>query len=250
MLSDVQSFTSILYGRICAQFVTLQDPVFVLLLQSTITKAVFVHVVRRRCEEKNKAFIAAFQAYLKVNPEGISVLDVLTDESDPKTQEFVTSIDTTLEIASPMYKIRGYQALMMVSVNETNYWQNMFHYVYQQLQKEGITMETPEIMDNINTFILLVSESTRIDDQLNYEYFYPDLQFLLLFRDCTQLLPVNGNSNKDFQCRYCSLVSLCSVQQGVFNYWILRVEYLLEKQQFKTMESPYNNYIFTLISHY
>ena len=40
----------------------------------------------------------------------------------------------------------------------------MFHYVFKELQKEGITMETPEIMDNINTFILLVSQSRRIDE--------------------------------------------------------------------------------------
>lgn len=121
MVSDIRSFTNILYGRICGQFAPLQDPVFVQLLQATITNALFVHtspliqdVVRQRCREKNDAFIAAFEAYQSSHPEGIPVIDILTDESDPKTQEFITSIDTTLEIASPMYKIRGYQALMTV----------------------------------------------------------------------------------------------------------------------------------------
>ena len=34
----------------------------------------------------------------------------------------------------------------------------MFEYVLQALKKEGKTMETPEIMENVNVFVILVGE--------------------------------------------------------------------------------------------
>ena len=34
----------------------------------------------------------------------------------------------------------------------------MFEYVVQALQKVGRTMETPEIMENVNVFVILVGE--------------------------------------------------------------------------------------------
>lgn len=39
----------------------------------------------------------------------------------------------------------------------------MFTYVSQELQKEGTSMEMPEIMENINIFVILVGEARRAD---------------------------------------------------------------------------------------
>ena len=39
----------------------------------------------------------------------------------------------------------------------------MFEFVVQALQKEGATMETPEIMENVNIFVILVGEGERSD---------------------------------------------------------------------------------------